>query len=488
MRWGIRTSLVVGLAGLLLAAGGVAAAVVVQLVGGEAEARVLDAQRARALAEARALEARCALADRCQAALAAFVGEKSSQNDRKGPLRVVYGPNGQTLVGEDGAPDALTLDALQGAAVAWRRVERPADHPRGAGVDQRVAVPLFLGDGRRAAAVTVFPLDDLHDAVDARQRLVLAYLAFDFVAVLLFGIYVSGRVLVRPVRALTEAVERIEAAPDAERALPAPHGPRELARLSAAFAAMLDRLAARQRALEESLAQLEATRDELVRSAKLATVGRLAAGVAHEVGNPLASVVGFVEFLRDPRGCPPERQAELLARTDHELGRMQETLRRLLDFSRPAPGQLESVDVAAVCRDAIELAGYQKVSAQVELVGAAPPARADRARLRQVLLNLLMNAAQAGAGTVRVELSSAAGRVHIAVQDDGPGVDPALIDRLFEPFATTRPVGEGTGLGLAISRRLIEEMGGVLAHVAGEGARFVVTLMQTATDEGPAER
>ncbi len=480
MRWGIRTSLVVGLAGLLLAAGGIAAAVVVQLVGGEAEARVLDAQRARAVAEARALEARCALPDACAAALEAFGAVRTGLSDRQGPQRAVYGPNGQTLVGplvSNSAPDALALDALQGAALAWRRIERPPEHTRGRGVDHRVAAPVRLGDGRRAAAVFTFPLDDLHGAVAERQRLVLAYLAFDFVAVLLFGIYVSGRVLVRPVRALTAAVERVEAAPDAE-ALPPAGGPRELARLSAAFAAMLERLAARQRALEESLAQLEATRDELVRSEKLATVGRLAAGVAHEVGNPLASVMGFVEFLRDPRGCPPAQQADLLARMDRELGRIQGTLRQLLDFSRPAPSRIEAVDVAAVCADAIALVGYQKAAATVEVAGEAS-ALADRERLRQVLVNLLMNAAQAGAAAVRIELASSADseRVTIAVQDDGPGVDPALVDGLFEPFATTRPAGQGTGLGLAISRRLVEEMGGTLRFVpADTGARFVLEL------------
>lgn len=478
MRWGIRTSLIVGLAGLLLAAGGIAAGVVMQLVGGEAEARVLEAQRRQAAAEGRMLEAACAAADDCDAALAAAVARLDGDDAR----RTLYGAGGRALV-DGGAPDALALDVLQGAGAAWRRVEREG------GAEHRVAVPLRLADGRRAAAVTAFDLDPLHAAVAERQRWVLAYLLFDFAAVLLFGIYVSGRVLVRPVQALTAAVERVggDGAPDA---LPPPTGPRELVRLSAAFSAMLERLAARQRALEESLARLEATRDELVRSEKLATVGRLAAGVAHEVGNPLASVVGFVEFLRDPRGCPPDQQADVLARMDRELVRIRTTLRRLLDFSRPSPGRREAMDPRAVAEGAAALVRFQKAAADVRIAvhGAAPRVVADGEGLRQALVNLLMNAVEAGAGAVDVRLSTdgqaadgqaADGQAVIAVEDDGPGIPPELAERLFEPFATTRPAGEGTGLGLAISRRLVEEMGGglTLASAPGEaGARFRLTL------------
>lgn len=480
MRWGIRTSLVLGLAGLLLAAGGMAAAVVVRLLGGEAEAQVLAAQRRVAAAEARALEAGCALAADCAAGLRAALDGLAGED---AVARAVYGPGGLALAGEAG-PDPLALDVVQGGGAAWAREVRPAGHPWGPGVDHRVAVPLRLADGRRAAAVTVFALDGLHAAVAARRRLVVGYLLFGFGAVLLFGIYVSGRVLVRPLRRLTLAVERIGAEQDGGDGarLPPPSGPAELWRLSEAFSAMLDRLARRR-------AALAAARDELVRSEKLATVGRLAAGVAHEVGNPLASVMGFVEYLRDPRGCPPAVQADLLARMDRELGRIRDTLRQLLDFSRPAPMRLAAVDAAAVARSAAALVGFQRamagVEVAVEVAAEAPPVRADGDRLRQVLVNLLLNAGEAGAQRVEVQIEGEGEGLAIRVRDDGPGVDPAVAEALFEPFATTRPAGQGTGLGLAISRRLVEDMGGRLAHVAGapgEGACFALWLPPAPVD------
>lgn len=440
MRWGIRTSLVLGLAGLLAVAGGVAALVVVRLVGGEAEAQVLAEQRARAVAEAAAV-AGCGGVG----CLAVLVDD--------GVTRRLAGPGGRWLEGGDGPPTALVLDVVEGGAPGWV-VE---------GRGHRVVAPVAL-DGGRGALVVEFDLSGLRSAVASRQRTALAYLAFDLLAVLLFGIYVSGRALVRPVVALTRAAEQVGAQ---EVRLPAPSGPAELWRLHEAFAAML--------------ARLEAARVELVRQEKLATVGRLAAGVAHEVGNPLAAVMGYVEYLRDPRGCSDEQRDALLLRVDDELTRMRDTLRRLLDFSRPTPPSPGEMRLGDAARAAVELVRYQRAMAAVEVVveGEAPPVWADAGRMRQVFVNLLLNAADAmGEGRVVITLSGVEGEARAVVRDAGPGVAPALVEGLFEPFVTARPSGEGTGLGLAISRRLVEEAGGRLwlEAEAKPGATFVLAL------------
>ncbi|MCB9550879.1 MAG: hypothetical protein H6705_03145 [Myxococcales bacterium] len=386
----------------------------------------------------------------------------------------MVGPDGRWWAGGAGPPAGAVIDVLQGGAPDWSRVVRGPEDPRGAGIDHRVIVPVALGGGRRAALVVEFDLDPLHAAVAARQRTAFAYLLVSLVGVLVFGLYVSGRVLVRPVVALTRAVEAVEAGGGGAAGLPAPAGPAELWRLHEAFGAMLGRVRAAQA--------------ELVRHEKLATVGRLAAGVAHEVGNPLASVMGYVEFLRDPRGCPDELRAELLGRMDGELGRMRDTLRRLLDFSRPTPPEPVVMRLDDAVRAAVELVRFQRSMAGVEVTvsGEAPAVVADPGRMRQVFVNLLLNAGEAmgGAGRVWVELSAAGGEARVVVRDAGPGVDVAVASRIFDPFVTARRSGEGTGLGLAIALRLVEEAGGRLwlASAPGEaGAVFEVALPAAAT-------
>lgn len=485
--------LAAGLAGLLLVAGGVAAVLVVRLVGGEAEAQVLAQQRRRVDALANGLEAICGVGD-CGAALRRQLGADLAEAvvlDRQ--LQVLAGPPDASL-----RRDAVVADAAQGGGLAWARVARGPEHARGAGVDQRVARGLTLADGRRAVLVAAFSLDALHEAVADHRRLIVLYLLFDFAAVLAFGMYLSGRYLVRPIRALTLATQDIGTAEIGEgadeRRVPRLEGPSELVRLSTAFAEMVGRLREKNEALARSLADLQAARDELVRSEKLATVGRLAAGLAHEVGNPLAAVLGYVEYLRDDRGTPPDLQADLLARMDRELNRIRLTIRNLLDFSRPAPPEPSRVDPGEVARSAVELVRYQrKVKAlDLEVEGEAPPAFVEGARLRQVLVNLLLNAADAvdGEGRVRVRLgATGAGGARIEVTDDGPGVPAEQTPHLFEPFHTTKPAGQGTGLGLAISRRLVEEAGGRLwlAEPLAGGATFVIELPPLDSG-GPAEQ
>ena len=230
----------------------------------------------------------------------------------------------------------------------------------------------------------------------------------------------------------------------------------------------MHRLRERNAELAQSLAALEAARDELMRSERLATVGRLAAGVAHEVGNPLASVVGYLEYLRDDRGVSPEVRVDLHTRMDRELERIRLTVRNLLDFSRPSPAEPEVVDLADIVRSAVELVRVQRRLKGVDInyEGETPAVRAVAERLRQVLVNLLLNSADAlsGSGTVVVHLSVADGFAVVEVVDDGPGVPAEMVSKLFDPFFTTKPTGEGTGLGLAICQRIVEEGGGRLRY------------------------
>ena len=474
---GIRGLLAIGLTGLLLAAGSVAGVVIVQLVGGETTVRLIGQFERRAVGIAREVEASCRDMNICMPQLTRVLAPDPGEDGVRatalydGRLNRLAG-EGQVSLGPE------VSEVQQGARVARRTLRGQAEH--------RIARPVRLGDGRRAILSIRFSAAGLQAAVAARQRAVLLFIFADLLAILLFGIYLGGRYLVRPIEALTSA---IVAAEDGS-AVPLQASPSEVARLSEAFRDLVTRLHAKNAELAATIKALEATRDELVRAEKLATVGRLAAGLAHEIGNPLASVLGYVEYLSADEPTPPALQSKLLGRMDKELGRIRDTLRGLLDFSRPATGAPSRVDLRQSVAAAEALVQYQQVFRDVRVLveGEAPAVWVDPGRLRQVIVNLLLNAAEAGATAVTCAVSAVGDGAQLTVQDDGPGIAADVAERLFEPFTTTRPVGEGTGLGLAISQRIIEESGGRLTLIASEGgACFAIWLPRASADDGLGE-
>lgn len=465
---GIRALLAIGLAGLLLAAGTIAGVVVVQLVGGETEARLIQQYDRRGVGVARQVEAACRDMTICVPQLSRILAADPGRDGIR--EAAVFDGRLERLAGSAAlAPGHEVGEVQQGARSAQRTVLGDAEH--------RIAQAVRLGDGRRAILALRFSFAGLREAVQARQRAVLLFILADLLVILLFGIYLGGRYLVRPIQALTAA------AADAARGAPVPlqTSPAEVARLSEAFRALVAELQARNAELAATVEALEATRDELVRAERLATVGRLAAGLAHEIGNPLAAVLGYVEYLRADEPVPATLQANLLGRMDKELGRIRDTLRGLLDFSRPATGAPARVDPREATAAAIELTRFQRAFREVEvaLTGEACRVLIDPGRLRQVIVNLLMNAAEAGAGQISCVWRLEGAGAQLDVQDDGPGVSAAVAERIFDPFMTTRPVGEGTGLGLPISQRIIEEARGRLwlhPPAPGQGARLSLWL------------
>jgi C4-dicarboxylate-specific signal transduction histidine kinase len=235
--------------------------------------------------------------------------------------------------------------------------------------------------------------------------------------------------------------------------------------------------------LERANRALADARESLVRTEKLATVGRLAAGVAHEVGNPLGAIAGYAEVARDRlrRGAAGEAD-DFLARIGAEARRIDTIVHDLLDFARPAEPALAPVAVRAAVEAAVRLARpqprFRGVEVALDLPAALPPALADARRLEQVLLNLLLNAGDAmgGAGRLEIGARAEAGVVEIAVADRGPGIPAGDLPRIFDPFFTTKPPGAGTGLGLSICHRLVESFGGSIEAANREGGGAVLRV------------
>lgn len=378
------------------------------------------------------------------------------------------------LLGEAGV---LGFDVIEeGRAVDRRGIT-------GAGVYGTAALP--------GGEVRVWVQGPSSDAGGSLVTLLVLYASVAAIAILFFTYVLLTRLIVQPVEALTRASERLASGKlDARAPI---GGAAEVARLSLAFNAMSADLRRERAALDARVAELEKTtlelraaQSSLVRSEKLASVGRLSAGIAHEIGNPLTSILGLVELLRDG-GLEPAEQAEFLKRIQAETERIHRIIRDLLDFARARPEPTEdaraSTDLASVVDRAVTLVAPQKdlrrIVIERRVAADLPPVRGSEDRWTQVLLNLLLNAADAieGEGTITITLSEDDDdEVRLSVADSGPGIAPDVAGRLFEPFVTTKPPGSGTGLGLAVCLAIVEGFGGKLGveNVAGSGARFTI--------------
>ncbi len=230
---------------------------------------------------------------------------------------------------------------------------------------------------------------------------------------------------------------------------------------------------------------------QLSHNERLASLGLLAAGVAHEINNPLASILAGVESLQrwmTRVELAPEEQrdvAEVLALLEQETRRCRETTDKLLLLGQPYASKPVWVDLNRAVRDTLALLSFatrrQRVEVHVDLATDLPPVWGREGGLRGVVMNLCMNAVQAmtGGGHLSVRtMRLGEERVLLEVKDDGPGIAPEHLGRIWDPFFTTKPVGQGTGLGLSITQRAVDRHGGRVSveSTPGHGARFTVTL------------
>jgi two-component system NtrC family sensor kinase len=305
-----------------------------------------------------------------------------------------------------------------------------------------------------------------------------------FVALLVgVAVWLLERGFVRRLERVDVALEGVGAEQEGPTLLP--EGGDAVGRVSAA----VNRLALRLReergrtraqieALETANRQLLEAREDLQRSERLASVGRLAAGVAHEVGNPVAALIGYAALMRE-RLSQGKDVAEYAERVEREASRIDRILRDLLDLARPRNAKLVPVDLRRAVAQARALIEpqqvWREVALRLELPATLPEVLGEDHYVVQVLVNLLANAARAGARTVRIAGRTEDSNVLLELADDGPGIAPDTLPRLFEPFVTTAAPGQGTGLGLALCHATMERIGGAISARNGEhGAVFTL--------------
>ncbi|MDD2365213.1 MAG: HAMP domain-containing sensor histidine kinase [Desulfuromonadaceae bacterium] len=320
------------------------------------------------------------------------------------------------------------------------------------------------------------------------RQMLIAYFVLDFILLLGLGSFVLSRIVIKPINRLLTATEKITGGQYSQRLNIS--GSAELARLAVAFNEMAGTLNSREIQAEEQMAaltsanrELEQAREEALRTEKMASIGLLAAGMAHEIGTPLAAIMGYAELVA---GEYPEKAdlQDYAGRISEDCLRIDRIVRGLLDFARPRAVSAESTDVRSVILSTVELLNHQgifkNINVSLEVEDPLLPAKCDQYQLQQVIINLLLNGRDAtpDGGGISVSAKLEDEFICIDVSDTGSGIPEESLKLIFDPFFTTKPPGKGTGLGLAISARIIEGFGGRIKAVSrvGEGSCFTVCI------------
>lgn len=390
----------------------------------------------------------------------------------------VYDADGERIAvagAIDPAPRQRVLSRLAAGG------ERHGEYGEVAGQDvYSYFVPLTDSGGRINGLLQLTRQQSEFQEYIARMRLwFIGALGFSILVTAVLVLYGHHRALGISFRRLVSSMHRVKQGDIRHRSIV--EGPREIMALAGSFNSMLDGIEEAQREIESRRQEEQRLQQRLRQTEKLAAIGQLAAGVAHELGTPLSVIDGKAQrALRRQDMCEHGREA--LQQVRHEVQRMEHIVRQLLDFSTNSM-HCRNTSAARLAQSAASaLADRQKRSAvRLQLRGesTAPLFRADPIRLEQVLVNLLENAMEAApGGEVHLAWEVCSHRLCFTVEDSGPGVPESISHRIFEPFFTTRPVGQGTGLGLAVVHGIIEEHGGTIevGRSALGGALFQVVL------------
>ncbi len=374
-------------------------------------------------------------------------------------------------------------------------------------------------------------LDLLTHLLESKKIIVLTIIADAFVLII-FGSFLLSRVLVNPIKDLVRLTKRISDG-DFSQAI-AVTSKNEIGQLMESFNRMIGRLKENQESLGNYLESLESTnkqlkeaQEELVRTEKLASVGRFAAGVAHEVGNPLGAILGYTGILRKG-GIGREESEDYMKRIEREIERIDKIVRELLNFARPTKFEIRELKINTIIESTLSLLSYQKnfrnIETQLNLQSDLPLIKGDEPQLSQVFINIILNAIdampeggvleiQTGEDVIEYSYADRAQRIYpprrrsdptesdysrlrkhhpyssgltkfstgerlvkVRIADTGIGIKKEDLENIFDPFFTTKGPDQGTGLGLSISLKIVESLGGEIKveSEVGKGTIFEV--------------
>jgi two-component system NtrC family sensor kinase len=361
--------------------------------------------------------------------------------------------------------------------------------------------PITNLSGERIGMLYVGLLERPYTAIRDYVTLAFAAIALLCFALIVVVTYFLTRSMVRPLEEMVVVSNDI-AGGDLDRRVRVV-GQGEFALLSRSFNAMLDRIGEMntqleqwaetlERKVQERTEQLARTQAVMARQQHLASIGQLAAGVAHEINNPLTGVLTFAHLLRDKENMDAQDKEDLDVIINETI-RAGEIVSGLLDFARERTSKREPLAINEVIRQTMRLMRSQKpvkrVAIEEQLDGNLPKVNGDKNQLEQVLLNLSLNACEAmpDGGTLTIRTLAQDGNVLVKVTDTGCGIKKEHLDRIFEPFFSTKPVGKGTGLGLSVSYGIVQQHGGSLEVDSVEGAGTTFTIVLPSIQENQSE-
>ncbi len=362
-----------------------------------------------------------------------------------------------------------------------------------------LAVPVSTRSGVDTVITCVIDLRYLYGYLHETARVVYVYILINAIVLSIIGFFRLVKVVVKPIDQLVYMTDKYMMS--GEWPISPEIRSNEFGRLSFAMSSMLNKIDYDKQKMSEMISSLEKANNELkysqqqmVRAEKMTAMGRLSAGLAHEIGNPLSIISGYLELLSD-ENLPVEDRRAFLLRATKELDRINKMIRQLLDCSRNEKDDGELVSAGQVCEEVIDIFLTHKPAKNIEITTdfykERDNVRIGKNNLYQVILNCLFNSIDAlkdkadkgkgGYVAIKTRLISNEDRnnfIEITIQDNGTGIDPEHLENVFDPFFTTKEVGEGTGLGLSVSYALIENAGGQMNIKSnkGEGTTVSITL------------
>ena len=330
-------------------------------------------------------------------------------------------------------------------------------------------------------------LSDIEQSLSRSRTIVILYILFSAVLIICFGTFLLSRYLVKPITRLIQFTDGISEGEFHSASVIDEKN--EIGKLSYSLNRMSVRLSDDKKRIEDYISSLKEANQrlkeaqaEVLRSEKLASLGRLSAGIAHEIGNPLGVIRGYTGMLLKG-GENQEEMQDYFRRIEVEIDRINRIINELLDYSRISPTESFPVDVNQVIREALSLTSLQKLPQDIKLTlrlaDQIPPTLANTHQLVQVLINLILNARDAmpGGGEITIATHDAGDTITVEIGDTGAGIREEDLAKIFDPFYTTKGPGQGTGLGLAISLGIIESLGGKIKVESSPGKGTTFTLL-----------
>jgi two-component system, NtrC family, sensor kinase len=355
-----------------------------------------------------------------------------------------------------------------------------------------IGVPLPEGIG-----VAVIELGSDYRMLRNSQQIAMGYLFLNFLILFSAGLYRLNTLITRPIHRFIRLTDNYRSS-EAFDLFPEKHND-EFSRLSSSLNRMLRDIDNDRKVLEQSIGEIErahhdlkTAQQEIIKAEKLASIGRLSAGIAHEIGNPIGIVLGYLGLLKNRSVAADDRSGmDYIERAEQEINRINNIIRQLLDFSRSTTTDFTIFHLHDLLYDTGRMLSQQPLMENIRIFfdfsASNDAIYGDYNQMHQVIVNLIINAADSistnenvedGAIRLVTSISTDDNMLCIEVVDNGGGVPVEFIDKVFDPFFTTKETGKGTGLGLYVCYMIIERFGGSISLNNNEGAKGSRVVIQ----------